>query len=154
MEEAMELLRVPIEMDITFNYTAGRYFTYFFQQLKESGKIMGVRCPECRKVYLPPRPFCGECRRRMEEWTEVGPEGVLVGYTVIYFSFYDASIGGKRPTPFGAGLIQLDGADTALNHYLTESNLDNLWMGRRVRAVFKEKREGNIRDILHFEVLK
>ncbi len=154
MKEVIELIRVPMEMDIIFNYTAGRYFTYFFRELKEFRRIMGTRCPQCGKVYLPPRPFCGECLRRMEEWTEVGPEGVLIGYTAIYFSFHDASLGGVRPTPFGAGLIQLDGADTALNHYLSESNVNNLRIGLRVRAVFKEQREGNIGDILYFEILK
>jgi uncharacterized OB-fold protein len=153
MEQVTELIRIPIEMDITFNYTAGRYFTYFYQQLKEFNRIMGTRCPQCRKVYLPPRPFCGECHRRMEEWTEVGPEGVLVGYTAIYFPFHDASTGGMRQIPFGAGLIQLDGADTALNHCLSESDVKRLRIGLRVRAVFKENREGNIGDILYFQVL-
>ena len=153
MEEKTELLRVPIQMDVTFNYTAGRCFTRFFRELKERGRIMGTRCSDCGKVYLPPRPFCGECHCRMEEWTEVGPEGVLVGYTSIYFSFHDGSTGAARPTPFGAGLIQLDGADTALNHYLSESDIYRLRMGRRVRAVFREKREGNIGDILYFDVL-
>lgn len=154
MEETVELIRVPIQMDITFDYAAGRYFTYFFEQLREHKKIMGIQCTQCGRVYLPPRPFCGECRRRMEDWKEVGPGGVLVGYTTIYFSFYDANLGGKRPIPFGAGLIQLDGADTALNHCLTESDHEKLHIGQRVRAVFKEKREGNVQDILHFEVLK
>lgn len=154
MVEVTELVRVPIQMDITFNYTAGRYFSYFFKQLKDSGRIMGTRCDRCGKVYLPPRAFCGECHLRMEAWTEVGPEGVLVGYTSIYFSFHDASTGDRRPTPFGAGLIQLDGADTALNHYLSEGDSGKLKIGQRVRAVLKEKRQGNIGDIIYFDVLE
>jgi len=148
-----EFLRVPITMDLTFRYAAGRYFTHFFREIKDNKRILGVRCAKCRKVYLPPRPFCGECHSRMEDWIEVGPEGTLVGFTVVYFSFHDASLGGVRPTPFGAGLIQLDGADTSLNHYLGESNVANLRIGMRVRPIFKEKREGNISDILYFEVL-
>lgn len=153
MEEHNEFVRVPIQMDVTFNYTAGRYFTYFFNQLKENGKIMATRCSKCGMVFLPPRSFCGECHQTMDDWVEVGPGGVLVGFTSIYFSVYDGSIGRTRPSPFGAGLIKLDGADTALNHYLNESDIDKLRMGQRVRAVFKEEREGNIGDILYFNVL-
>ncbi len=154
MEEKNELIRVPIQMNATFNYTAGRYFSYFFSQLKEHGKIMATRCSECGMTFLPPRSFCGECHRPMESWVEVGPGGVLVGFTSIYFSFHDGSTGKTRPTPFGAGLIQLDGADTALNHYLSESDIGKLRMGQRVEAVFREEREGNIGDILHFDVLE
>lgn len=149
-----ELIRVPILMDLSFRYAAGRYFSRFLREIKENRKIMGIRCPECGKVYLPPRPFCGECHRRMEQWTEVGPEGTLRGFTVVYFSFHDASLGGVRQAPFGTGLIQLDGADTTLNHYLDESDVAKLRIGMRVRPIFKDNREGNIGDILCFEVLR
>lgn len=149
-----ELIRVPILMDMPFRYAAGRYFSRFFWELKDNKRIMGIKCPQCGKVYLPPRPFCGECHRRMEEWTEVGPEGTLRGFTVVYFSFHDASLGGVRATPFGTGLIQLDGADTTLNHYLNESEVASLRIGMRVRPIFNENRKGNIGDILYFEVLR
>ena len=154
MDVGDELLRVTLQMDLTFRYAAGRYFSHFFRQIKEDRRILGTRCPQCGKVYLPPRPFCGDCYRRMNEWTEVGPEGTLRGYTVVYFSFHDASLGGVRSTPFGAGLIQLDGAHTTLNHYLGESDIRKLRIGMRVRPVFKENREGNIGDILYFDLIE
>jgi uncharacterized OB-fold protein len=141
-------------MDLEFNYTAGRVFSRFFRELKGSGRIMATRCAGCGQVYLPPRPFCGQCHRRLTDWVEVGPEGVLVGFTSIYFSFYDGALGATRPTPFGAGLIRLDGADTALNHYLSEGDVTKLKIGQRVKAVFRDEKQGNIGDILYFQVLE
>src|SRR3989304_293179 len=95
-------------------------FPRFFQALKDDGVILALRCPACRRVYLPPRPVCGNCFRRMEEWVPVGPRGTLRAFTVVHFPFLDPTTGQPRAVPFGMGLIQLDGADTTLNNYLDE----------------------------------
>ncbi len=150
---ANELLRVQIPLTLTWRYAAGSQFTRFFQALREEGTILALRCPRCRRVYLPPRPLCGNCFRRMEEWVPVGPGGTLRAFTVVHFPFLDPTTGQPRPVPFGMGLIQLDGADTTLNHYLDETDLGRLRLGMRVEAVFRTPREGNMGDIRFFRVL-
>jgi len=147
------LLRVQALLDLTWRYSAGSHFTRFFQALKDDGVILALRCPACRRVYLPPRPVCGNCFRRMEEWVPVGPRGTLRAFTVVHFPFLDPTTGQPRPVPFGMGLIQLDSADTTLNHYLDETDLGRLRLGLRVEAVFREPREGNMGDIRLFRVL-
>ncbi len=89
----------------------------------------------------------------MAEWVEVGPQGVLKAFTVGYYKILDVSCGKPRPTSFGIGLIQLDGADTLLNHYLEETDIQKLKIGLRVEPVWRERREGYLTDILFFRVI-
>jgi uncharacterized OB-fold protein len=56
-------------------------------------------------------------------------------------------------TPIVYGVIQLDGADTGFVHMLGEVDSEQLRIGMRVQAVFKEKREASILDIKYFKLL-
>ena len=149
-----ELLRVPVHMKLHYRFPAGAHYARFFKEMKETGRIMGIRCPECRRVLVPPRPVCGECFAETEEWVQVGPKGTVVAYTSIYFPFIDGTTGKPRPIPYGAGLIQLDGGYSAINHILEEGDPGKLYIGMRVEAVLKDKREGNIGDILYFKSIE
>lgn len=153
-ETGEELINIPVLMDIDFKYPTGKFFSYFFKVMKEEGKFMANRCSECGQVLLPPRPVCGDCFKPMTEWVEVGPRGTVTGFTSVHFSFYDANLGKERPVPFGSALIQLDGADNEINHFLEEGDVDKMFIGMRVEPVFKEKREGNIGDILYFRTIE
>jgi len=148
MEE--ELLDVKIDSRFVYNYSTGTIPGYFFRMLRDEARIFGRRCPACNKVYIPPRPVCGPCFRPTSEWVEVGPAGTLVAYTVVYFSFLDPMTGKKRPVPYGYGMVRLDGADSRLQHFISESDHAKLKVGMRVTAVFAEKRTGNFSDLVHF----
>ena len=39
-------------------------------------------------------------------------------------------------------------------HFINETDHTKLKVGQRVEAVFKEEREGNIGDILHYRVIE
>lgn len=152
--EEVELLRIDVQMKLQYRFPAGFHYERFFREMKETGRIMGVKCPECGRVLVPPRLVCGECFARTGEWVQVGPKGTVVAHTSIYFPFIDGSTGKPRPIPYGAGLIQLDGAYSAINHILEEGDPDKLHIGMRVEAVLKEVREGNIGDILCFRSIE
>ena len=89
----------------------------------------------------------------MTTWVPVSDEGTLVAWTVVHLPILDGRTGEMRPSPYGMGLIRLDGADTTLNHFLAESDPDVLRIGLRVRAVWRPELRGSMDDILHFEVL-
>ncbi|HQP32374.1 MAG TPA: OB-fold domain-containing protein, partial [Deltaproteobacteria bacterium] len=57
--------------------------------------------------------------------------------------------------PYTYGYIRLDGADSIFSHIINETDLSKIKVGMRVRAVFKDKKDmqGNIQDILHFEII-
>lgn len=149
-----ELLHIPISMDLSWRYGTGQHFGHFFRVLKEEGRLLGLRCPVCQRVYLPPRPVCGNCHAELFEWVPVADTGSVRAFTVVHLPIVDPATGEPRPVPYGMALIQLDGADTTLNHYLTETDLAKLRIGLRVRAVWREERQGRMSDIRHFEIVE
>lgn len=136
-----------------FRYSAGLHGSRFLSELKERRRFLGIRCPGCRKVYVPPRRVCGPCWLETREWVEVGPLGRIETFTVLRFAFLDPETGQKKPVPYGYGFIRLDGADTNLQHFLELPAGRELRIGDRVRPVFEESRRGDLRDIRHFEIL-
>jgi len=130
-------------------YEVGRIGTKFFAELRDNKKIFGIRCPVCDLVYMPPRLSCKNCFTELKEWVEVSDTGTLLTYTIVYVP------GENQPfePPYAIGLIQLDGADTALMHVIGEIDLEKLSIGMRLRAVFSEEQDANIRDIKYFKPL-
>ena len=135
------------KVNLPFSFTAGRTASRFFIELRDRGKIMGTRCPECRRVIVPAQLFCKECFVKTDEWVEVGPLGTLTNFTVVY-----------RPaphhpmeTPFAYGIIKLDGADTSLVHFLGEVDPAGIEPGLRLEPVFNSDRTGTILDIAYFK---
>jgi len=55
--------------------------------------------------------------------------------------------------PLVYGIIQLDGADTGFVHMLGEVEPEQLRVGMRVQAVFKEERVASVLDIKYFKPL-
>lgn len=137
------------KVDLPFNYSAGRTASRFFIELRDKQRIMGKRCPKCNRVIVPAQLFCKECFIETDDWVEVGPEGILITFTVVYRK----ETHHPKDAPLAYGIIRLDGADTSLVHLLEETDIAQLQFGIRVRAVFSEKRTGHILDIDHFEVV-
>ncbi len=147
-----EIIEIPYTWEIPFKYTAGKILTHFFKNLKEK-RIVGLRCPKCKRVLLPPRSFCEMCYVPLEEWVLVKDEGVVRAFQVTYMKF----LGAPNP-PWASGLIKLDGADTAILHFIGNVDLStpeaakrSIKVGMRVKAVWSDKREGKITDIKYFE---
>ncbi|MCU0844733.1 MAG: OB-fold domain-containing protein [Spirochaetes bacterium] len=136
-----------------FDYAVGMHGSKFFTELRDNKKLMGVRCPKCKMVYIPPRGVCGPCFEEMKDFVEVGPGGVIGTYTILRFAFIDPETGQQKPVPYGYGFIKLDGADTLFQHYIDIVDEKKIKVGARVEAVFADERKGTIRDILYFRVI-
>ena len=149
-----ELLDVTVETRYPYKYSCGTIASEFFVALRDEKKILGRKCSKCGKVLLPPRPVCGLCWAPTTEWVEIGPQGTLEGFTVVYFTFIDPITGKERPVPYGYGLIKLDGSDSRMQHFLEESDPRNLKVGLRVEAVFADERKGSMSDIKNFVTIK
>jgi hypothetical protein len=132
---------------VPYSHTAGKYVKKFLEEIGKNNRIMGVRCPNCGKVYVPPKMICFECFKKMEEWVEVGKQGVVKGFTVVTHS---TPVMPLEP-PFGYGIIRLDGADTDFVHIIKEGDPSKLNVGMRVEAVFKDRRQKKITDIEYFK---
>ncbi|UCD85687.1 MAG: Zn-ribbon domain-containing OB-fold protein [Deltaproteobacteria bacterium] len=154
-KEEKELLTVhsSIDAEQPYHYSAGRYRSRFFVELRDNRKFIGVRCPNCRRVYSPPKEVCGSCFRKMEEPVDVGPQGTIITFTIVRFGFVDPETGTKKPVPYASGCIQLDGADNTISHFIGYDDESKVRVGARVEPVFAEERIGNLKDIKHFRVI-
>jgi hypothetical protein len=74
-----------------------------FYKFIENGKLMSVRCTECGKVMLPPKPICDECLSDKLEWKQLAPRGKLETYTVIHV----APTQFQSLAPYAVGIVKL-----------------------------------------------
>jgi uncharacterized OB-fold protein len=137
------------KVEIPYHYSAGKIGSRFLIELRDNKRIMGVRCPTCNRVEVPPRATCKICFTQLDELVEVSDKGTLLTYTVVH----QPNAVQPVETPFAYGIIQLDGSDTGFVHMLGEVDLDQVKIGMRVQAVFKEERVASVLDIKHFKPL-
>jgi uncharacterized OB-fold protein len=128
-------------------YDVGQVNGHFFAALRDQGRILANRCAACARSYLPPRISCHECFAPLSDWVDAGDTGTLLSYTVVH------QPGMLQPVvrPYVVGLVKLDGADTALLHYVGDIEPDAVKVGMRLQVVLAEERHGNIWDIRHFK---
>lgn len=136
--------------DSIFSYTAGTIRSRFLTEIRDNRKIVGTKCPSCNLVLVPARSICVKCFTKLTEFVEVANTGTVRTYSVVNISqpFY------IRKHPFVLGIIQMDGADTGLVHFVSELGAEDIKIGMRVRAVFKEDRIGSILDIKYFKPIR
>jgi uncharacterized OB-fold protein len=137
------------EMPVTSRYTAGLAGEVFLRAIKDEGKFLGSPCDHCGITYVPARQFCERCMSELGETVDVGTQGELHTFTLLFENLD----GTPREEPEIVAFISL--GDGGLVHRLDEVELDDLDIGMPVEAVFKPKgeREGSILDIKYFRPL-
>ncbi len=156
-KEKPELLTVRSGgQGMPYEWSVGLYGSRFFQEIRENRRFLGIRCPGCGMVRVPPRRICGPCFREMDELVPLSDTGTIAAYSIVNYPFIDPATGVQRPIPYTYGYIQLDGADNIFSHIINETDVDRIKVGMRVRAVFKpaEEMEGNIQDVRYFEIIR
>jgi len=139
------------EFPVRYLYTYGVAGERFFREIKENGKIWGVRCFQCQITWVPPSLYCERCFERLGQWLEVGHRGEIHTYT---FCYREADKSPKN-SPTILAVIKISGAEGGLIHRIGEVDLRDVHIGLKVEAVFKPQaqRKGSILDILHFRPL-
>jgi len=140
------------KINVPYSWWAGDTASRFFISLRDEKKIMGTKCGACNKVFLPPRKVCPSCFAENAAWVNVSDEGTVLSFSVARRQF--AAIPRHKKVPVIWGLIKLDGADTAMLHYLGEIDPERVTIGMRVKAVFSDVRKGTIHDISHFKPVR
>ena len=142
-----EILIAERHFDSIFSYDAGTIRSKFLTELRDNQRIMGIRCPDCNRVYVPARSTCLKCFASLTDFVPVADTGTVTTYSIVNSPqpYYPSE------PPFIYGVIQLDGADTGLVHLIGEVDPQKVTIGMRVRAVFNEKRIGSIFDIKYFK---
>lgn len=140
-----EVLVAPNILEYPYTRTTGPVIGRFMTSLRE-GRIEGIRTRDGR-VLVPPAEYDPDTGEDLSEFVEVGQSGVVTTWAWVH------EPRAKQPLdkPFAYALIQLDGADTALLHVVdTGGDESAMRTGMRVRAEWRDEREGHIKDIARF----
>ena len=135
------------QINVPYSWWAGDTASRFFTSLRDAKKLLGTRCDQCGKVFVPPRKTCPLCFVEEVRWVELSGRGTLESYTIARRQL--AALKKKAPVIFG--LIHLDGADTAILHQIGKIDPSAVKIGLRVQAHFAAKRSGTIEDINYFK---
>lgn len=135
------------QIKIPYTWPAGQAGSRFLVALRDRMQLLGVRCPACQKVWVPPIR-CLTCHQIGTEWVQVGPQGTLETWTIVRTSVLPIQV---LPVPYATGVIRLDGADTGLVHFLGGLEFSKLFSGLRVEPIFNTQRRGHILDICYFQ---
>ena len=149
-------------VSLPFKESAGLRLSKFFTAMKEEGKILALRCPQCKRVVFSPRPVCGFCRitlgNKEDEWFELADVGTITSIVLPTEREVDRATGRIVGEPNPCAFIRLDGGDewTVIVHYLEMIDIEKLHRDMRVKAVWKpkEERRGRMSDIAHFKVIE
>jgi uncharacterized OB-fold protein len=145
IDEPVTMVTTPVAMRV--QHSASEQETKYLRSL-EQGKLIGQRCPKCRKVYIPPRGACPVDGVPTEEEVELPDHGIVTTYCVVNVPFY----GQRIKPPYVCAYILLDGADIAFLHLILDCPADDVRMGLRVKAVWKPREEWTpgLSNITHF----
>jgi len=140
------------DVALPYKWALGRTWTRFFDGLKEE-KILGTKCLQCGKTFVPARSFCPDCFVSEMEWVEAAQEGAIVTWTLV-----DAEYDGQtRKPPYVIALVKLAGTDCCINHYVGGIDLSDLKKvrqklkeGAKVKAVWSPDKKADIHDIAYF----
>jgi uncharacterized OB-fold protein len=150
-ERDLSLLAMEEVAHMPYRWALGLDGSKFFNEIKDREVLLGIRCPKCKKVYVPPRKVCGPCFVKMDELVELGIQGIVEAVTVVNFPFIDPDTGERRPVPYIYGYIKLDRADNLFSHIIKTRPGVSVKVGDRVKAIFAKEKKGRIQDISHFE---
>jgi hypothetical protein len=135
-------------INLHYYYEASPEESKFFSAIAE-GRLVGQRCPKCRKVYIPPRSACPVDGVPTDEEIELPDTGTVTTYCVVNVPF----LGQKIKPPYVSAYVLLDGADIAFLHLIQGIPADEVRMGMRVKAVWKPREEwtSSVENIEYFE---
>jgi uncharacterized OB-fold protein len=129
--EPVRSVRTPARLDYTF--TPGTATSRFLAGISQK-KIIGQRATPESRVYVPPRGADPELGATTPIEVEVAQVGTVASFCVVNLQFY----GSVMEIPYTSALILLDGADLAVMHLIQECPVDEVRVGMRVEAVWRD----------------
>jgi uncharacterized OB-fold protein len=129
--EPPEQIRVDDRRPVSYTFEPGLALSAFYRSLAE-GRVEGGRCARCNDVYVPPHDRCPACGSGPMAVVAVADTGTVVSFTVVHVPVagFDVEV------PFAWARIVLDGADVPIPHVIGDVDLDRIFVGQRVEAVW------------------
>ncbi len=161
---SLERIRLPEEvrhwhgdMICDYTYTLGVAGEKFYSGLKE-GRIIGSKCPECGRIFVPPSAYCPFCFTELTEWVEVPDEGFVYALTVAHVDADGEPL--EEPELYAFIVLERPGEAQEIYggilHKLGEVGPEEAYIGMRVKAVWAppEERKGTLADIRYFRPIE
>lgn len=127
--EPVQRVRTPAKL--VYDYTPGKATTRFLRAI-EKKTLVGERCPETGKVYVPPRGMSPVAGLPTTEQVELSDHGTITSFCVVNLQF----TGLAQEVPYVSALVLPDGADIAIYGLVQEIPFDQVRPGMRVEAVW------------------
>lgn len=129
-----DVTMVTTPMRLEYTYTANPVTEVFLRGTQER-RLLGRRCSECAKVYLPPRGVCSMCGAAFtDEIVEIPDTGTVATFAVVNVNFASREV----DLPYAVVEVLFDGAAITSQFLIQGITHDQVRMGMRVKAVWKE----------------
>lgn len=153
-EPAEPLGVINYSMSLDYEHSYGPYYGRMFDEIREHGRVMGVRTSGGDDALLPPREVDDITHKRTGTWKACADTGTIRACSIINMEVF----GQTREVPYVYAEIVLDGASTRMIHMIDIDDLESakqkIKPGTRVRAIWTEgERKGSVADIERFEVI-
>ena len=137
MSDAEPVKSIVTPTRLEYEYTAVGAQARFLDEISR-GRIIGQRCPQCRKVYVPARGGLPALRRRhhASRWRCSGA-GTVTTFCIVRVPSENIHL----KLPFVAAHILLDGADIPFFALVGDCDASEVRMGMRVEAVWAPREE-------------
>lgn len=130
--EPVTVVTTPVRLE--YRYSSGQAAVPFLRGTTER-RLLGRRCSSCAKVYLPPRGVCSMCGAAFtDEIVEVADTGTVTTFAIVNVNFASREV----DLPYAAVEVLFDGADITSQFLLQGAPHDQVRMGMRVRAAWRE----------------
>lgn len=133
-EEPISSIVTPVHVEYT--YTPGVAATRYLHGLKQ-GKLLGQASDTSGLVYIPPRGACPRDGVPTSREVEVSDQGTVVTLTVVRVPSANIDV----ELPYCVASILLDGADISFTGLIQECSLEDVRIGMRVEAVWRDSSE-------------
>ena len=134
--ESEPISSIDAPVYLKYRFTAGEATSRYLDAVRQ-GRLVGQRCPQCRKVYIPPRGSCAACGVATEEEVELSDKCTVESFTIVHIPIPGNPV---KPPYVVANLIP-DGANISFIHLLGECVNEEVRKGQRVQAVWKPREE-------------
>jgi len=156
-QQSEELIAVEYPRGVDYEWKLGRHISRFKIEARDNKKLMGNRCPKCNGLFMPPHVVCGKCKVRAgDELEEVSQKGSIRLFNPAVMRLWNPRTGDWYENPYPSATIHLD-SDIFMGARLEETDMEKLYKGMRVEAVWrepKEERGQGMGDIMYFRKIE
>jgi len=117
----------------------------YWREARFRGRLVGVKCRGCGKVFYPPRKVCRICRSKDLSEEKLPERGKIISFTIIRTS----PKGYERFQPYTVGLIRLENGVQILSQ-IADCHLNEVKIGMDVEATFRRLKEDEQTGLIEY----